>query len=220
MADKEDHSVDAGERPSLRREGGSVVGAGLVHEADVATHGYGLAATRRGGREERRCGGGSGWHHVRPGRRRDGRRPSRIQGRRPHQPGYSQRRGRPAACRGRYGQAAGRCAHERKRALGELGGPARQCDRRCLVFRRGRRRGDCGNTVGHEQSCWPSAGHVLHRRQSVAAIHRLFNDRADLSLFSWRAVVSIRLRPQLFEIRVCQSESFNVCATGRRPSAR
>jgi beta-glucosidase len=77
--------------------------------------------------------------------RGDGRRSARLPGRRPHQSRPAGGRRKAAAGGRNLGQTAGGRADERERARGELGRAECQCDSRCLVLGRRRRRGDCRN---------------------------------------------------------------------------
>ena len=140
---------------------------------------------------------------LRARRGRDaGREHPRLPGRRPHQPGPAGAAGEPGEGGHRHRQAGGRRPDQRQRHRGELRGGARRGARRGMVRRRGGRHGHRGDPGRRQQPGGPSSGDVLQERGSAAPVHGLRHEGPHLPVLQGRAAVPVRLRVELFDLRV------------------
>ena len=84
----------------------------------------------------------------------------------------------------------------------ELGEGSRQRNSRSVVSRRRRRRRRRRNPLRQKQSRRPLARHFLQRRRPASAVRRLRDEGSHLSLLRGHAALSLRLRPQLHDVRL------------------
>src|SRR5215472_306350 len=81
-------------------------------------------------------------------------------------------------------------------------------------------RGSGRDAKRKKQPCRPASGYVLHGRGPVAQLRRLRYGEPDLPLLRRQAALSVRLRPQLHDIWLQQSDIASGCNQPRRSAER